>query len=383
MSTLMAVNQQWKNRPEDECFPDLVSAHAAALTHFHNSIEKADVNPSTLRTEASEGEVVLVGKGNTPAHLTHWAFGQLSSLIGAPASYLRRLPATLAVQNLNHGLKSKYSNDLGECGKIATVCGNSDTLENRVNLLLRTNGELTVRSINSDIYSRIWNYELLAKCLEISVDGWTNPRPFNQGAQVGTVWVSDHDMFVFQVNESNLIRVPNENRYLRRGYIMANSEVGGGKWRTMSFLFDYMCCNRMIWGATQVNEIAVRHVGSLADRMGYIFQRFAIDARRYAESSGQTEESKIAKAISTVIADTKDGVIDKVFKLLRGDISRKAITSGYETAAQIPDTSAGPNTVWGLTNGLTRFSQSIPYQDERVTVDRAAGKLIELAQSAF
>jgi hypothetical protein len=35
---------------------------------------------------------------------THWSFGQFASLIGAPASYLRQLPAPLAGINLQHGL---------------------------------------------------------------------------------------------------------------------------------------------------------------------------------------------------------------------------------------------------------------------------------------
>jgi len=32
---------------------------------------------------------------------THWSFGQLCTLIGAPTSYLRQLPAALSAINLN------------------------------------------------------------------------------------------------------------------------------------------------------------------------------------------------------------------------------------------------------------------------------------------
>src|SRR3546814_16426255 len=41
-----------------------------------------------------------------PIAPTNWSFGQLSSLVGAPASYLRGLPAALAGINLQHGLLS-------------------------------------------------------------------------------------------------------------------------------------------------------------------------------------------------------------------------------------------------------------------------------------
>jgi hypothetical protein len=37
---------------------------------------------------------------------TQWSFGQLGSLVGAPAAYLRQLPAALAGLNLRDGLSS-------------------------------------------------------------------------------------------------------------------------------------------------------------------------------------------------------------------------------------------------------------------------------------
>ena len=47
----------------------------------------------------------MIGAQGASALLTHHAFGQLATLSKAPANYLRTLPATLAAQNLNHGLK--------------------------------------------------------------------------------------------------------------------------------------------------------------------------------------------------------------------------------------------------------------------------------------
>ena len=41
-----------------------------------------------------------------PVAPTHWSFGQLASLVGAPAAYLRQLPAPLAGINLQYGLTS-------------------------------------------------------------------------------------------------------------------------------------------------------------------------------------------------------------------------------------------------------------------------------------
>ena len=48
------------------------------------------------RTEDSERLHLIVPGNSTPVVPTNWAFGQQCSLVGAPASYLRTLPAALA-----------------------------------------------------------------------------------------------------------------------------------------------------------------------------------------------------------------------------------------------------------------------------------------------
>lgn len=39
----------------------------------------------------------MLGKKEVPASLSHWAFGQVCAEVGAPAGYVRGLPATLAL----------------------------------------------------------------------------------------------------------------------------------------------------------------------------------------------------------------------------------------------------------------------------------------------
>lgn len=43
---------------------------------------------------------------DAPVAPTHWSFGELASLVGAPAAYLRQLHAPLAGINLQYGLTS-------------------------------------------------------------------------------------------------------------------------------------------------------------------------------------------------------------------------------------------------------------------------------------
>ena len=40
---------------------------------------------------------------------------------------------------------------------------------------------------------------------------------------------------------------------------MWNSEVGKTTLGAGFFLFDYVCCNHIVWGADQYTEIRIRH----------------------------------------------------------------------------------------------------------------------------
>ena len=103
---LFKASNQWSTRPADERFGSIQEMYEACR-HYADSAREARTPYSELRLESQNNEVQLTGRAGQFAKLTHWAFGQLASLVGAPAGYLRNLPATLAVQNLNHGLKRR------------------------------------------------------------------------------------------------------------------------------------------------------------------------------------------------------------------------------------------------------------------------------------
>src|SRR5260221_5740474 len=148
---LFKANRQWATRPDDERFPTIQALHDATRAYYESAREKS-VPFGEVRTEAVEGDVQLVGKAGVPAKLTHWAFGQLCNRIGAPASYLRGLPATLACQNLNHGLAARVKDAVGSA---------------MAKLLFHQNGGLVLRALTSDEYTRIWNWEVAERLLDL------------------------------------------------------------------------------------------------------------------------------------------------------------------------------------------------------------------------
>lgn len=378
---LFKANSQWSTRPADQRFESLQSLYDQCKRYADSAVERhADV--SGLRTEANGADVQLVGRQNVPALLTNWAFGQLSARIGAPASYLRQLPPTLACQNLNHGL--------------ANLANKSD----KAQLLFHQNGSLLLRAFTSDKYSRIWNWEVAERLLGMQSQGWEPAKPDTHwgqdtvgqciacngsgndgqcqycagtGREFPALYASDHDMFAFIRNRSAIVREPGNPDGLQRGVIVENSEVGASSLKMTRFLYREMCGNHIIWGASKVVDIAIRHVGDFA--RGRFDSVYRAELRRYVDESSTDVESAIVRAKECLIAGDKESVLDKLFGMRALSLSRKTLESGYD-AVQISE-DGSPNTVWGMVQGLTRHSQTVGHADIRTGIDRAAGKLLD------
>ncbi len=362
---IFKANKQWAIRPPDERFSSIEALYNSTKQYADVAREK-DVPWNNLRVEAIDGDVQLLGKLGIPTKLTHWAFGQLATKVNAPAAYLRDLPATLAAQNLNHGLAQRVKDVAGSA--VAS-------------LLFHTNGGMLLRSVTTDRYARIWNYEVAARLLQLK--GWEPATPdtsfapsvrvdMGEGALgVTALYASDHDMFAFLRNKGATIAEAGSDQPLYRGIIAENSEVGASALKLTRFLYRYMCGNHIIWDASKVVKISLRHVGSVREK----FELYTAQMKRYAEESASDEEVRIATARSTLIAGSKDEVLDALFGIRSLGISRKALEASYE--AVVPDQDGDPNTVWGMVQGVTRHSQTIPYADERTKLDKAAGKILD------
>ena len=67
------------------------------------TVASAAIRIKAHRDNPEKLGLVLPG-ADEPIAPTHWSFGQLSSLVGAPAAYLRQLPAPLEGINMQFGL---------------------------------------------------------------------------------------------------------------------------------------------------------------------------------------------------------------------------------------------------------------------------------------
>lgn len=347
---LFHAHHQWANRPADERFRTLADMHAATLAYATAAVEK-DVPWNDLRVEAQGDELSVIGKAGTPAVLTHYAFGQLAARVGAPAGYLRSIPATLAAQNVNYGLKQRAP-------------------EGSASLLFHRNSRIILRAATSEKYSRIWNHEVIARLADLCESrGMVPAAPtFRQtGDDAPALYASDHDMFAFVMSADRVIPDPT-GANLFRGIIVANSEVGDKALSVMGFYFRDICGNHIIWGAQQIAEIRLTHVGNIRGRWAEATAR----VRRYLDGSASFDTAKFQE-MTVRIGNTKDEVLDALF-------GKKLATRGILAAsydAVKPEEDGDPRTVWGFAQGMTRHSQTLPFADERTAIDKAAGKLLD------
>jgi hypothetical protein len=156
-----------------------------------------------------------------------------------------------------------------------------------------------LRAMTGPRYGRVWNADIVRALVDRFGDGragqWRVPGEFGRQVEITqdntTLFAGDRDMFVFLADEENRIELPNrrDNQAgaLARGFFVQNSEVGAATLRVKTFLFDYVCANRIVWGALELDEIKIRHTAGAPDKFLEIVQPALAN---YAQSSAANVE---------------------------------------------------------------------------------------------
>jgi hypothetical protein len=152
------VSSEWFSRPADERYLSLSELHDAVHSRAERS--RSRTAESAIRVEASRDDAerlaLMLPGGEVPLVPTHWSFGQLTTMIGAPSMYLRQLPAPLAAINLQYGLTSHR----------AELIKTLEVEEGRVEL----------RAVTGPDYGRIYDHELVAAVQRIAGNGTGDTR---------------------------------------------------------------------------------------------------------------------------------------------------------------------------------------------------------------
>jgi hypothetical protein len=365
MSTIMTASNQWASRPADQRFTslDALVAHTAHQRQISKgvAISSRRIHAAPVEGDDSRRQLVVVGPDGAPSNPTHWAFGQLAARVKAPAGYLRSLPADIAADCINDGLLRRDAMDIGA--------------------LLRSEEQVELAAVTGPNYGRIWNEDIARELRNRFGDGvtgdFTVPGEFGIGLDKvtkanTTIYASDRDMFVFLADEKNRIEVPNRRNgqtgEMARGFFVWNSEVGSKTLGIATFLFDYVCSNRIVWGAEGYQEITLRHTVSAPDR-------FIEEVTPAIESYARKSSASITDAIAAAKSKRLDR--DKVEDFLTKRFSR---TQAAAIAKVHMDEENRPiESLWDATVGATAYARGIKHQDDRVELEREAGKIMAMA----
>ena len=368
------VSSEWFTRPDDERFLSLSDLYEAVRGRAERA-QARTVESRAIRVEANwdsaERLALMVPGRDEQVMPTHWSFGQLCTLVGAPTSYLRQLPAALSAINLQHGLLSHRAE--------------------LVKTLEADNGRVELRAVTGPDYGRIWDHELVAAVMKIAGNGtgdtrWKVPgvmdwstmthNPFvDVTKDTTTLYASDRDVFLFLVDDTNPIEAGrlsdgSPDLYFR-GFYCWNSEVGSKTLGIASFYLRGVCMNRNLWGVENFEEITIRHSKFAA-------QRFAHEAApaltSFANSSPAPFVAGIKAARARIVARTDE---DRESFLRKGGFSKSDTAKIIEIV--LSEENRKPESVFDFVQGITALARTKSHQDARLEMEGKAKRLMERA----
>jgi len=368
------VSSEWFSRPDDERYLSLGDLYDAVRSRTERAqartVESSAIRVEATRDNAERLELIVPGQ-RQPVAPTHWSYGQLCSLVGAPATYMRQLPAPLAAINLQHGLL----NHRAELVK---------TLE-------MDDGRLELRAVTGPEYGRIWDHELVSAVMNIAGNGtgdtmWKVPgvldwstnthNPFvDITKDTTTLYASDRDVFLFLVDDTHPIeagRLSNgEPDLYFRGFYAWNSEVGSKTLGIASFYLRAVCANRNLWGTENFEEITIRHSKFAA-------QRFAHEAApaltSFANSSAAPFVAGIKAARERIVARRQE---DREAFLRRRGFSKGE--TGKVIEMVLAEEGRPPESIFDFVQGITALARTKANQDVRLELEGKAKRLLESA----
>lgn len=361
-NNLMTASREWFRRPADQRFQTLTELRDRVHSRRMRS-RAIEIDVTTTRLVAAADDVPVIGGGGLNGNgfiPTHWSFTQLAGRVGAPASYLRKLPLRLMADNINHGLQT-LDQDRG--AKFLTIAEEE------------LSGFGRLQAVTSPTYGRIWDADVADAAIRI-VDAtggkFFNPKDWSQ--KPSGLYASDHDIFVFMIDGGSIIDGPRGP--INRGFFMWNSETGAKTFGLSTFLFNMVCGNHIIWGAHDVNTLLIRHTSGGPTR----FDQTAMPTlKRWVESGAGPMQTAIDRACELLLP-LEDGKVTVRGLLDYSGRAAQFTKSEMQSAIDFANAEEGEcRTLWQLVQGLTAYARGFEWIDARVDLETRAGKLLNLA----
>ena len=364
------VNAQWATRPDDQKFLSL-EALAAHVEH-NRAVRHAHVlNTRDLKiiADKADSEKLLFARhgGTLELNPTNWAFGQACTMAGAPAGYLRKLPAFLSGVNLQYGLATNREDvrayyDMEKSELLALTSPEYGRIHD--SSIVQAVQHMTARQPQWKVPGVMdWKTSTYNPYVDVTKD-------------TTTLFASDRDVFMFLVDDTHPIEIGKlsngEPDYIFRGFYAWNSAVGAKTAGIASFFLRGVCQNRNLWGVENFTEIKIRHTKYAANR----WLREAIPAlAQYANASPSRLLEGINNTKSAIVAtDGKEGM---KFLTETAGLTKPVAAKVLETCLREECHEA--TSVWDMCQGITATARAVVHQDARLDLEAVAGRLMKRA----
>ena len=372
----MDVSREWFSRPHDQRFLNLNDLRDYTKRRYDASetlrLRNRDIEfvaPEARTMEDTQKLSVGLPNGSEVVP-THWSFGQTATLAKAPAAYLRTLPSQIAADALTWGMRQNREIE-------------------EVKAYYQPDGTTQLHAMTGPDYGRIPDYEVVEAVQQIAGAGtgdcdWKIPGTMDWRTHIydpnvpvtkdrTTLFASDRDVFMFLVDDRRPIEIgklPNGDADLVfRGFYAKQSEMGSSALVIATMYLRAICDNRILWGVEGFEEMSIRHSKYAPDR----FIQSAVPAlQSYAEGSVKRLQEGVEMAKAAKIASDDEEALEWLRK--RGFPRKRAaeIAEAVEVEEQ-----RKLRTIWDVTQGITAVARKIPHQDERLSLEREAGKILQ------
>lgn len=369
-----SVSEQWANRGPDERFTSLTALRDQVSTWREQSRTRVfDAKSVKILHEGTTGVMAQISD-EAPMGMTPYGFDLLSSLAGAPRSYMRKLPSPLVAANLRYGLLTAAQED------------------NMAYIREDEAGNHHLRAITSPKYGRIYDEDVVKAVMEIAGDGtgdtnWKVPGTIDWTAKHGvtynpevditkdntTLYASDRDVFMFLVDDKNPIEVGKlENGdpdLMFRGFYVWNSEVGRRTFGLATMYLRGVCQNRCLWGVEGFSEVTFRHTSGAPER-------FTTEAAPALASFAQGSAKKVIEGVTAAKnAIIATDVIERVDYLQSLDFSKKQAHRLIEICEQ--EEGHAPTSAWDFSAAISAAARRLDLQEDRLAMEAVAGKILD------
>jgi hypothetical protein len=147
--------------------------------------------------------------------------------------------------------------------------------------------------------------------------------------------------------------------------------VGSKTFSFLAFLLRRICSNHVIWGGEVLGEVNIRHLGNAMERASWLVEPVL---KKYIESDTTREVQMIERARNESVGKNDDQVVS----FLQGAGFSRVESAGAVQRSH--EEEGGPSNLWAVVQGLTALAREKKHTDERVALEKRAGKLLQMVQ---